>query len=175
MRYWEARLAGLDEAPALLVERERFDLLDGLPMDETTFRGLLKPHWGQLATLLQSLAPGSKLMLFASVYSHRHVQDLVDIGFGAINTLPPDVVGASAAFMKREYGDTVVFWGGGPWTKSEFLLGSPEKAADQVKATLDEMAPGGGFVWAPSPVIDADSPPANVVHALDTLFEYGLY
>ncbi|MAF12166.1 hypothetical protein CMK11_17105 [Candidatus Poribacteria bacterium] len=175
MRYWEARLAGLDEAPALLVERERFDLLDGLPMGESTFRQLLRPHWEQLAALLQSLAPDSAIMLFASVYSHRYLQDLVDMGFGAVNTLPAGIVGANAAFMKREYGDSIVFWGGGSWSKADFLMASPDKAADHVKATLDEMAPGGGFVWAPSPVIDVDVPPENVVSALDTLFEYGLY
>jgi len=92
-----------------------------------------------------------------------------------VNTLPAAIVGADAAFMKREYGGSITFWGGGGYSKADFLLGEPGQAADHVKATLDQYAPGGGFVWAPSPVIDADVPPLNVENALDTLFEYGLY
>jgi len=175
MRYWEARLADMEEAPALLMERERFDLLDGLPMNETAFRKLLRPQWEQLARHLQTLAPDSGIMLFSSVYSHRYLQDLIDIGFCAVNTLPAKIVGADAAFMKREYGDSMMFWGGGDHAKTDFLAGQSQQAADHMKATLDQLAPGGGFVWAPSPVIDADVPPLNVESALDTLFEYGLY
>ena len=175
MRYWEARLADMAHAPALLVERERFDLLDGLPMNETAFRKLLRPHWEQLARHLRTLAPDSALMLWSGVYSHRYLQDLIDIGFRAVNTLPASVVGADPAFMKREYGDSMVFWGGGDHAKADFLAGQPQHASDHVKATLDQFAPGGGFVWAASPVIDADVPPLNVESALDTLFEYGLY
>jgi hypothetical protein len=55
------------------------------------------------------------------------------------------------AYLKRQYGDRIAFWGG---LDSQFVLGRPGVTAwevrDEVKQRIGELAPGGGYVAAPS-------------------------
>ena len=50
-----------------------------------------------------------------------------------------------------------------------------EKVRDEVKRTLDVMAPGGGYVFNTIHNIQADVPPENFWAMWETLMEYGKY
>ena len=64
------------------------------------------------------------------------------------------------------------------WAEDNSLLkrvGSPEDVADEVKRRIDDLAPGGGFVFAAVHNIQAFVPPENIVTAFETALEYGKY
>ena len=48
-----------------------------------------------------------------------------------------------------------------------------EEVADEVKQRIDDLAPGGGFVFAAVHNIQAFVPPENIVTAFGTALEYG--
>ncbi|HID87016.1 MAG TPA: hypothetical protein EYP55_06500 [Anaerolineae bacterium] len=54
-------------------------------------------------------------------------------------------------------------------------LGTPQEVADEVKRRIDDLAPGGGFVFAAVHNIQAMVPLENVVAAFETALEYGRY
>jgi uroporphyrinogen decarboxylase len=54
-------------------------------------------------------------------------------------------------------------------------FGKPEEVADEVKRCIDDLAPGGGFVFAAVHNIQAFVPPENIVTAFETALEYGKY
>ena len=74
--------------------------------------------------------------------------DMVEIGADVWDPCQPcnDLAG-----LKREYGDRIAFWGG---LDSQFVLGRPGVTPDEVRVEtrrrIDELAPGGGYVAAPS-------------------------
>jgi uroporphyrinogen decarboxylase len=47
--------------------------------------------------------------------------------------------------------------------------------AEDVRARVEILAPGGGFVFAAVHNIQAFVPPENIVAAFDTALEYGRY
>jgi hypothetical protein len=177
-QYWDVRLADpvlRADPPSLLVERERLDLLEGFPVDRQEFRRLLRSLWEPIFRQMRTLAPSAARFLFCEVYRHDHLADFVEMGVQVVNLLPERIADAKPTFLKREYGGSLTFWGGGMWEPGDFLRGTEEQAADQVKAALDVFAPDGGLVWSPYPIVEPGVPPPNVIRALDTLFEYGVY
>ncbi len=176
--YWEVRLARGDVPDAsstLLLETERIDLVRGLPMEPQQFRERLLPLWSRVFATMARLMPQSTPFLFCPVYDHRTLADLLSVGVRCVNLPSGEAFDFKPAALKREYGAELSFWGGATCPAGRLLLGTSEDAQDQVKRTLDTFAPGGGFVWAPLPVVEATVPPLNVACALDTLIDYGLY
>jgi uroporphyrinogen decarboxylase len=45
----------------------------------------------------------------------------------------------------------------------------------EVKRHIDALAPGGGFIFAPSHIIQSDCRPENVLAMYRTALEYGRY
>jgi uroporphyrinogen decarboxylase len=77
--------------------------------------------------------------------------------------------------LKREFGDEIVFWGGGCDSQRILPFGTPQQVADEVKRRIDDLAPGGGFVFAPIHNIQTEVPPENVVAMFEAAREYGVY
>jgi uroporphyrinogen decarboxylase len=80
-----------------------------------------------------------------------------------------------SAELKREYGKDLVFWGGGVDTQRVFPHGTPEEVRAEVRRRLDDLMPGGGFVFNPVHNIQGDVPTANLMVMWETLREYGVY
>jgi uroporphyrinogen decarboxylase len=74
------------------------------------------------------------------------------------------------ARLKREFGKDICFWGGGIDVQQVLPFASLEKIEDEVKRTIDTLAPGGGFVFFPSHNIQADVTPER----LDKVFTTAL-
>lgn len=77
--------------------------------------------------------------------------------------------------LKKEFGNELCFWGGGCDTQHTLPHGSPEEIRDEVKKRIDDLAPGGGFVFSAIHNIQDDVPPENIMAMVETLFEYGKY
>jgi uroporphyrinogen decarboxylase len=77
--------------------------------------------------------------------------------------------------LKETYGRDVVFWGGGVDTQHVLPFGTPQQVTDEVKRRIDDLAPGGGFVFATVHNIQARVPPENIVAAFDAALEHGRY
>jgi uroporphyrinogen decarboxylase len=77
--------------------------------------------------------------------------------------------------LKSEFGNDLVFWGGGCDTQSVLPFGTPDDVEKEVKKRISEMGPGGGFVFNQVHNIQPQVPPENVLRMFDTAFQYGTY
>ena len=103
------------------------------------------------------------------------IPHLIDIGVDIINPVQVSAAGMDTKRLKAAYGRDVVFWGGGVDTQHVLPFGTPQQVADEVKRRVDDLAPGGGFVFAAVHNIQALVPAENVLAAFDTAAEYGRY
>ena len=101
--------------------------------------------------------------------------DLIDIGFDILNPVQVSAKGMDTKELKAQYGRDIVFWGGGVDTQRILPFGKPQEVAEEVKRRIDDLAPGGGFVFAAVHNVQALVPPENIVAAFDTALEYGRY
>ncbi len=54
-------------------------------------------------------------------------------------------------------------------------FGSPQEVANEVRRRIDQLAPGGGYVFAAVHSIQTDVPPENIAAMFQTAREYGVY
>ena len=74
-------------------------------------------------------------------------------------------------FLKKEFGDRLVFWGGGIDTQQVLPFGKPEEVKKQVMDNCRLFGENGGFVFNAVHNIQANVPIENVVAVLEGLRE----
>ncbi len=76
------------------------------------------------------------------------LDDFVDAGIDIINPVQISAAGMDPTWLKANYGDKLVFWGGGVDTQKTLPFGTAEEIATQVREMVEVFGKGGGFVFA---------------------------
>jgi uroporphyrinogen decarboxylase len=100
------------------------------------------------------------------------IPDLIDIGVDVLAPIQPEC--NDPAWLKREYGQHLSFWGS-IGVQSTLPFGTPEDVRQAVWERLDTIGKGGGLVIAPSHVIPPEAPWDNIVAFFDGVEEFGRY
>ena len=95
----------------------------------------------------------------------------IESGFDIINPVQINASGMDPRKLKKEYGDKLVFWGGGVDTQGAFAFGTPAQVKEQVKSQCGILNENGGFVFNTVHNIQANVPFENVVAMLEALKE----
>jgi uroporphyrinogen decarboxylase len=77
--------------------------------------------------------------------------------------------------LKKEFGKDLTFWGGGVDTQHILPHGTPQEVREEVKRRIEDLASGGGFIFASIHNIQADVPPENIIAMWETFNEYRKY
>jgi hypothetical protein len=101
------------------------------------------------------------------------VLPLIDLfiasGFDILNPVQINAAGMDPVILKKQFGDRIVFWGGGVDTQGAFAFGTPEQVKEQVRRQCDILNNNGGFVFNTVHNIQSNVPFENVVSMLEAL------
>jgi len=140
-------------------------------MSPGTYRRLFKPRHAALCSFIKT---HSKMHIFlhscGSIY--KLIPDLIDAGFEILNPVQTNAAEMDPQRLKAEFGGEVTFWGGGADTQSVLNRGTPQEVRDHVRANIEILAPGGGFVFNTVHNILPDVPPENILAMFETVDEY---
>jgi uroporphyrinogen decarboxylase len=103
------------------------------------------------------------------------IPDFIEMGVDILNPLQVSAAGMDTRVLKREFGRDICFWGGGCDSQRVLAFGTPEDVADEVKRRIDDLAPGGGYVFSTIHNVQNGVPPENIVAMFKTALEYGVY
>ncbi len=90
-------------------------------------------------------------------------------GFDIINPLQCSAAGMDPQTLKDNFGNRLVFWGGGVDTQHTLPFGRPEEVREQVLQRCEIFGKNGGFVFDAIHNVQANTPVANVVAMLDAV------
>ncbi len=138
------------------------------------YRKRIKPLQRKLVEAIKKKTD-AKLFYHSCGATYDLIPDLIEIGFDILNPVQVSAKGMDTRKLKAEFGKDITFWGGGVDTQFVLPFGKPQEVRDEVKRRIDDLAPGGGFVFAAVHNIQAFVPPENIVAAFDTALEYGHY
>ena len=139
------------------------------------YRRLIKPRQQELFSFIKKKAPHAKIFFHSCGSVYHFIGDLIEAGVDILNPVQVAAADMDSKRLKKEFGNDVVFWGGGVDTQRVLPYGTPQEVRDEVKRRLDDLAPSGGFVFATVHNIQGDVPPENIVAMWETLQEYGSY
>ena len=137
------------------------------------YRKMIKPKQKRLVDAIKKKTD-AKLFFHCCGAARGLIPDLIDLGFDILNPVQVSAKGMDTKELKAEFGKDITFWGGID-TQHVLPFGKPQDVVDEVKRRIDDLAPGGGFVFAAVHNIQALVPPENIVTMFDTALEYGKY
>lgn len=97
---------------------------------------------------------------------------IVEAEFDILNPVQCSAAGMDARWLKKTYGDKLVFWGGGVDTQHTLPFGTPQQVREQVQERIEIFAPGGGFVFNTIHNIVANTPIPNLLAMIDVVRGY---
>jgi uroporphyrinogen decarboxylase len=140
-------------------------------MGPDTYRKLFKPHHTILCNYIKT---HSNMHTFihscGSIY--KLIPDLIEAGFEILNPVQTNSRDMEPVRLKKEFGASVAFWGGGADTRSVLNQGTPAQVKDHVRANIEALSPGGGFVFNTIHNILPDVPPQNIIAMYEAIDEY---
>jgi len=141
-------------------------------MSPVMFRKFIKPCIERLVKVVKEYNPDVKVMLHSDGAITKLIPDIIDLGIDVIHPLEPLPANDLTA-IKEEFGAQVTFLGG--IDISHAMPGSREDVIAEAKRRIEQLAPGGGYILAPSNHLQADVPPENVVALFETARRFGNY
>jgi uroporphyrinogen decarboxylase len=136
------------------------------------FRKFIRPCLARLIKVVKEHNPNTKVMLHSDGAITKLLPDMISLGVDVIHPLEP-LPAVDFAAIKERFGSHLTFLGG--IDISHAMPGTREDVIEEVKRRISQLAPGGGYILAPSNHLQADVPPENVVTLFETAHHYGKY
>jgi len=138
-----------------------FGIQTGPMISPLQFRQLIKPHLKEIYDRVHALSD-ARVFLHTCGSVYEFMEDLIEIGVDILNPVQTSAFHMEADILKEEFGDRIVFWGGGCDVQRVLPLGSPDDVRRDVRRRIEILGEDGGFVFAPIHNIVAGVPPENI-------------
>lgn len=181
-RQCEIALANLEKCLPLMRDQITVGYVSGTDFGQQTgpfisprrYRDLFKPFHKQINDYIHKNTEW-KTFMHSCGSSYALLNDFIEAGFDILNPVQTSAAQMDPALLKREFGDRIVFWGGGVDTQRTLPFGTPEEVKQEVRERIKIFGKGGGFVFCPVHNVQARTPIENVLAMFEALREFRNY
>jgi len=159
----------------VLVISEADDLAsqNSLLVSANMYRQFIKPRHKKLFSYIKSKAQNKVYIFYHTCGAVKElIPDLIEAGVDILNPVQVNAKGMDSKELKKLFGKDITFWGGGVDTQHILPHGTPQEVRDETKRRIEDLAPGGGFIFNPVHNVQRDVPPENYMAMWETLQEY---
>ena len=138
-----------------------------------TYRKLYMPHYVRTNDWIHTHTKW-KIMK----HSCGSIPDLlplfIESGFDIINPVQCSAKGMDPAFLKKEFGKDIIFWGGGVNTQWTLPFGTPDQVRTEVLTRCEIFSKGGGYIFNAIHNVLPNTPVENIVAMIEAVREFNL-
>jgi hypothetical protein len=128
-----------------------------------TYRELFKPFQKIVNDKIHELT-NWKTFVHSCGAVYPLIAEFIDAGFDVLNPVQCSAAGMDPRRLKREFGQDLVFWGGGVDTQKTLPFGTPEEVYREVRERIDIFFEDGtGFVFNTIHNIQSNVPTENIL------------
>lgn len=175
IEFWDALLDEVGDVVDIVGEGDDYGTQQSQLIAPEHFREYYKTHFERILDFIKKKAPNIKIIFHSCGNVRPIIPDLIEMGVDILNPVHITATGMEPFQLKKDFGNDIVFWGGGADTQKVLPTGTLQEVKDDVKRNIDALAPGGGFVFTTVHNIQAEVPPQNIIVMLDTLKVFGKY
>jgi uroporphyrinogen decarboxylase len=176
MRYWEKALATVGSNVMMVSEADDLASQGALLCSPAMYRKFIKPRHARLFAFIKKQARVPVKVFYHSCGAVAPlIPDLIESGVDILNPVQVSAVGMDTRVLKQRFGKDLTFYGGGVDTQEVLPHGTPAQVRDEVRRRIDDLAPGGGFIFNTVHNIQGDVPPENILAMWEALQEFGVY
>jgi uroporphyrinogen decarboxylase len=146
----------------------------GMLISPKMWRKYFKEPYREIYAELRAINPDVVIMQHCDGAVAPILGEWIEVGLEVFNPVQPNVPGHEPDDLKSQFGDRLSFWGA---IDQQYLLpqGSPEEIEADVKAKIDVLGEGGGYMCAPAHIIQSDTSMENVEAFIAAVKKHGVY
>jgi uroporphyrinogen decarboxylase len=176
MKYWARALELVGRNVMMVSEADDLASQHRCLCSPALYRKLIKPRHTKLFAFIKKTAQVPVKIFYHSCGAVLPlIPDLIESGIDILNPVQVSAAGMDSRELKRSFGRDLTFYGGGVDTQRVLPRGTPQEVRDEVRRRIDDLAPGGGFIFNTVHNIQADVPPENIMAMWEALQAYGIY
>lgn len=176
MQYWEKALDTVGENVLVVSEADDLATQNSLLCSVDLYKKIVHPYHKKLFQFIKKKAKNKVYIFYHTCGAVKPlIPYLIEEGVDILNPVQVNAVDMDTKILKKEFGRDMTFWGGGVDTQFILPFGTPGQVREEVKRRIDDLVPGGGFVFASVHNVQSDVPPENFMAMWETLQEYGKY
>jgi len=160
-----------DRAAIIQTNGTDFGTQNGPFLSVAKYRDLFLPYQKRVNGWIHSHTPWKTFMHCCGGIAPL-LDSVIEAEFDILNPVQCSAKGMDARALKKNYGDKLVFWGGGVDTQKTLPFGTPQEVRDEVRERIEVFAPGGGFVFSTIHNLQAKTPIANALAMFEVVKEY---
>ncbi len=172
LAFWEMALPQLADVVDVIAQTDDYGTQHSQLISPRMYRLQIKPFWNAVLNRIKKLAPNAWIFFHSCGNVRPLLQDFIDIGVQILNPVHIRAAEMNPCALKRDFGDSLVFWGGGVDTQNVLPYGTPQQVKDEVMRNIEALAAGGGYVFSAVHNIQADVPPENILAMWEALMQY---
>ncbi len=151
-----------DKVQVVFVSGTDFGTQRGLFISPQMYRDLYKPFQKAVNDKIHKLTKW-KIFIHSCGSIYPLIPDLIDAGFDVLNPVQGSAADMDPVRLKNEFGDQLVFWGGGVDTQQTLPFGTPEEVYRQVRERIDIFSRNGGYVFNSIHNVQSNVPTENLL------------
>jgi len=175
VRAWGHFLAEVGEYLDVVAMFDDIGMQDRPLISPAMYRRLVKPRHARIIAAI-------KARTRAKVFFHTDgavldlIPDLIEIGVDILNPVQVSAKGMDdTAALKRRFGRDLAFWGGACDSQRVLPFGTLQEVQAETRRRIGDLAPGGGYVFAPIHNLQDDVSGVKVLVLYRTALECGRY
>ena len=175
VRAWGHFLAEVGEYLDVVAFFDDIGMQDRPLISPAMYRRLVKPRHARVIAAIKARTK-------AKVFFHTDgavldlIPDLIEIGVDILNPIQVSAKGMDdTAALKRRFGRELTFWGGTCDSQRILPFGSLDEVRAETRRRIADLAPGGGYVFAPIHNLQDDVSGVKALVLYRTALEYGRY
>lgn len=163
----------------LKVSGDDLGMQTGLIYSPKVIRKLLLPRlkrrWQAAREFIQQdLGLSIPIMFHTDGAVRPVISDLIQEGIDILNPVQPFCKDMLFEELKGAFGDRLVFHGGIDIQRI-LPFGSTLEVESHVKEVIHALAPAGGYILSPTHIVQADTPPENIITMTQAAHTFGVY
>ncbi len=171
---WEIYLDAVGDYVQVVCQGDDLGMQTGLFISPKMYRRFLKPCHTRIYDFIHARTQ-AKVFMHSCGSVYDIIPDYLEAGVDILNPVQYTAAKMDLARLKGEFGSELCFWGGGIDIQQVLPNASAEEIEKEVRRNIEIMAPGGGYVFAPTHNIQPDTEPARLDMAYRAALKYRRY
>jgi len=168
IQLWDVFLSQVGDLVDVVAQGDDLGTQRSLYISPKMMRKFVMPRLKKLYNFIHTRTK-AKVFMHSCGSVYDAIPDLIEAGVDILNPLQRSAAKMDIATLKKEFGKQLSFWGGGIDVQQVLPYATLQQIEEEVKKTLDIMAPGGGYVFVASHNIQADVTPDRIDKMYETV------
>jgi len=175
VRAWNHFLDEVGEYLDVVAFYDDLGMQDRPLISPAMYRRLVKPRHARIIEAIRARTK-AKVFMHSCGAVGEFIPDIIEIGVDILNPIQVSAAGmGDTAELKHRYGQHLTFWGGTCDSQRVLPFGTLADVQEETRRRIADLAPGGGFVFAPIHNIQDDVSGEKLLALYRAAVEQGRY